>query len=161
MIHVRNVWVIPATFIIAFVLVILPLPDWAQIFRPEWVSMVAIYWCLAIPRAFGVALAWIVGLILDVAHGSLLGQHAFGLCIIAYFASRFHQQIRLAPLSQQAVIVTVLLLIKQTMVLWVYGVIGQLPESIPLYYVPSLLALLLWPWAFIVLRDFRRRYRVS
>ena len=84
MIHVRNVWVIPITFVIAFVLVILPLPDWARPLRPEWVSMVALYWCLAIPRAFGVILAWIIGLILDVAHGSLLGQHAFSLCIIAF-----------------------------------------------------------------------------
>ncbi|MEM7294179.1 MAG: rod shape-determining protein MreD [Pseudomonadota bacterium] len=161
MIHLRNVWVIPGTFVIAFVLVILPLPEWAQALRPEWVSMVALYWCLAIPRVFGVALAWIIGLILDVAHGSLLGQHAFGLCTIAYFASRFHQQIRLAPLSQQAVIITVFLVIKQTLVLWVYGVIGQLPDNIVFYYIPSFLALLLWPWAFIILRDVRRRYRIS
>ena len=161
MIHFRNVWVIPTTFVIAFILAVLPLPEWARALRPEWVSMVAIYWCLAIPRAFGVALAWLVGLFLDVAHGSLLGQHAFGLCVIAYVASRFHQQIRLAPLSQQAVIVTVLLLVKQTLVLWIYGIIGQLPEEILLYYIPSLLALLLWPWAFIILRDIRRRYRIN
>ncbi len=148
------------TFVIAFLLAILPLPDWAGPMRPEWVGMVALYWCLAVPRVFGVGTAWVVGLILDVAHGSLLGQHALGLCIIAYVAGRLHQQIRLAPLGQQAVVVTILLLLKQTVVLWIYGIIGQLPANIMIYYVPSLTALLLWPWAFIILRDVRRRYRI-
>ena len=161
MIYLRNVWVIPFTFVVAYVLVILPLPDWAGPLRPEWVSMVALYWCLAIPRSFGVGYAWVIGLILDVAHGSLLGQHAIGLSIIAYVASRLHQQIRLAPLGQQAGIMTLLLGVKQTFVLWIYGIIGQLPENILQYYVPSMLTLLLWPWAFIVLRDVRRRYHIS
>jgi len=159
-IHLGNVWVIPATILLALVLVILPLPDWAGPLRPEWVSMVVLYWCLAIPRIFGVGTAWLIGLILDVAHGSVLGQHAFGLCVIAYVACRMHQQIRVTPLGQQAAIITVLLVVKQTLVLWIYGIIGQLPDSIMLYYVPSMMALLLWPWAFIVLRDVRRRYRI-
>ena len=97
MIYLGNIWVIPATFVIAFLLVILPLPEWAGPMRPEWVGMVAIYWCLAVPRVFGVGTAWIIGLILDVAHGSLLGQHALGLSIIAYIATRLHQQIRPVP----------------------------------------------------------------
>ena len=161
MIHVRNVWVIPATLVMAFILTVLPLPDWAGPLRPEWVSMVTLYWCLAIPRNFGVGTAWVIGIFLDVSFGSLLGQHALGLCVIAYVASRLHQQIRIAPLGQQAMVVTVLLLVKQTLGLWVYGVIGQLPEQVLLYYVPSAMALILWPWAFVILRDIRRRYRIS
>ncbi|MEM7210206.1 MAG: rod shape-determining protein MreD [Pseudomonadota bacterium] len=161
MIHVRNVWVIPATFVVAFVLVILPLPEAANAFRPLWVSMVVLYWSLAIPRSFGIGSAWMIGLILDVAHGSLLGQNALGLCFIAYIANRLHQQIRVAPLGQQAVVVTVLLLAKQGFSLWIYGIIGRVPENIALYFVPSFLALILWPWAFVILRDVRRRYRIS
>lgn len=160
MIHIGNFWVIPATFLSALILVILPLPDWAAPMRPEWVSMVALYWCLALPRVFGVGTAWLIGMVLDVAHGSVLGQHALGLCVIAYVACRMHQQIRLAPLGQQAAIITLLLAVKQTLVLWVYGIIGQLPDNIMIYYVPSLMALLLWPWAFIILRDLRRSYRI-
>lgn len=123
--------------------------------------MVALYWCLAIPRTFGLGSAWVIGLILDVAQGSLLGQHALGLCLIVYIANRSHQQIRVSPLGQQAAIITVLLIIKQTLGLWIYDIIGQLPGNLFTYYVPSLMALPLWPWAFIILRDIRRRYRIS
>ena len=161
MIHFGNFWVIPATFVIAFVLVILPLPDWAGPMRPEWVTMVTLYWCLAIPRVFGVGTAWLIGLILDVALGSLLGQHALGLSIISYVACRMHLQIRLSPLGQQTAMISVFLVVKQTLVLWIYGIIGRLPDDLLLYYVPSLMALMLWPWAFIILRDVRRRYRIS
>ncbi len=161
MIHIRNIWVIPTTFLVAFILVVLPLPEWAKPMRPEWVSMVALYWCLAMPRTFGLGNAWMIGLILDVAQGSLLGQHAVGLCVVVYIANRTHKQIRLSPLGQQAVIISVLLLVKQTLVLWVYGIIGQLPDNLILYYVPSLMCLLLWPWAFIILRGIRRRYRIN
>jgi len=161
MIHMRNFWVVPLTLLVALMLMMLPLPPWARPFRPDWLSIVALYWALAIPRALGIGSAWLLGLLLDVAHGTLLGQHALGLAIIVYIALRSYQQIRIAPLGQQGLIIMLLLAIKQSIVLWVDGAIGRMPANIPLYYAPSLLAVVLWPWAFIILRDLRRRYRLS
>ena len=161
MIYLGNVWVIPFTFVIAVCLSILPLPAWFDFFRPEWVSIVAVYWCIAVPRVFGVGSAWCVGLILDVATGTLLGQNALGLCMVAFIACRLYQQIRTSPLSQQAVVVMLLIGIKQTIVLWVYGAIGRLPSDLLFYFTPTLLSLIIWPWAFIMLRNIRRHYRIS
>ena len=114
----------------------LPLPDWARPFRPDWVTLVTIYWAMATPRLFGMAFAWIVGLILDVSQGTLLGQHALGLVLITYIITLQYQRIRIAPLGQQALIVTALLILKQTIVLWANGLVNRLPEHPLIFYAP-------------------------
>ncbi|MCG8383273.1 MAG: rod shape-determining protein MreD [Gammaproteobacteria bacterium] len=139
----------------------LPLPDWARPFRPDWVTLVAIYWAMATPRLFGMAFAWIVGLILDVSQGTLLGQHALGLVLITYIITLQYQRIRIAPLGQQALIVTALLILKQTIVLWANGLVNRLPEHPLIFYAPCLFGLFLWPWIFIILRDIRRRFSIT
>lgn len=153
----NNARISTLTIIAAFMLTIIPLPDWAQALRPDWVTLVLIYWVMAIPASIGVTIAWCLGLLLDVAHGALLGQHALGLVLVTYIVHSQHQRMRLSSLLQQAIVVFFLLIIKQLMVLWVNGIIGQAP-NIGLYFVPSLVGALLWPWIYIILRDLRRRF---
>jgi len=45
----RNL-VIYLSLLVALVLMILPLPDWAQIYRPNWMALVLIYWSMALPK---------------------------------------------------------------------------------------------------------------
>jgi len=153
-------WVIPGSLVVALMLAMLPLPGWGQPYRPDWVTLVALYWALALPRAFGVGLSWCCGLFLDVVQGTVLGQHALGLALASYVALRFHQRIRVYPLGQQGIIVLVLLVLKQTVVLWTNGIIGQAPDNLLLYYAPAVIGMLLWPWVFIILRDLRRRQKL-
>ena len=153
--------VVPPTMIVALMLVMLPLPDWAQPFRPDWVTLVMIYWVMALPENVGVTVAWIFGLLLDVAQGAILGQHALGLVLVAYVVMLQYQRIRVFSLIQQAMVVFVLLLIKQLLVLWVSGIVGQAPEDIVSYFLPSLVGAVIWPWLFVILRDIRRRFTLS
>ena len=67
--------VIALSFIIALGLAKLPMPDWAELWRPSWVALVLIYWCIAVPERTGVIAGWVVGLLVDVMSGTLLGQH--------------------------------------------------------------------------------------
>jgi rod shape-determining protein MreD len=151
-----NLRVCALTIIAAFMLTIMPLPEWAQAFRPDWVTLVLIYWVMALPANIGVTIAWLLGLMLDVTHGALLGQHALGLVIVTYIVHSQHQRLRVASLLQQAIVVFFLLLLKQLLVLWVDGITGQAPDS-ALYFAPSLTGTLLWPWIYVILRDLRRR----
>ena len=154
-------WAIPASLCLALMLAMLPLPAWSAPYRPDWVTLVALYWVLALPRSFGVGFSWCSGLLLDVVQGALLGQHALGLAIVSYVARRFHQRIRVYPLAQQGLIVLVLLMVKQSVVLWISGIIGHAPDNLLVYFAPSFIGMLLWPWIFVVLRDVRRRYQVA
>jgi len=147
------------TFIAALLLQMLALPDWAQSLRPDWVALVLIYWCIALPERVGVGIGWVAGLILDVAHGALLGQNALALAVVAYLALRLHQRIRLFPLWQQAVSVLLLIALHLMLVLWIKGATGQSVETWS-YWLPALTSMLVWPPLFFVLRGLRRTYRV-
>ncbi len=156
----RGGWVIIMSFGIALMLTMLPLPDWAAYWRPEWATMVLIYWCMALPERVGVATGWVVGLFLDVIHGAVLGQYALALALIAYFTLTLHQRLRIYPLIQQSLIVLLLVLMQQLLITWIRGFLGQPPASLT-HWLPSLTSMLLWAWMFIVLRDLRRHFRVN
>jgi rod shape-determining protein MreD len=152
--------VIVATFVIALLLTIIPLPDWLRYSRPDWVGLVLIYWCLAVPERVGVITGWFMGLLVDLLTGTLLGQHAMALTIVAFLTLRFHQRVRLFPIWQQALTVLVLLVLHQLLALWVSRFIGRPPP--PWYYwIPSLTSMMLWPLVYVTLRSLRRGFRVS
>jgi len=152
--------VILLTLLIAFILTIVPLPDGIAAYRPEWVALALLYWAVALPFRVGIGIAWLCGLFLDILKGSLLGQHALALSIIVWIMLRLHLRLRMFPHWQQAIVVLVLLGIYQFMLLWVYGMTGK-PDSGLTYWLPTLSGTALWPVVFIVLREVRRRYKVS
>lgn len=156
----RGGWIIIASFFVAYILTVLPLPGWAALLRPEWIALVLIYWCMALPQRVGVGVAWIAGLFLDVIRGGLLGQQALSLCIVAYITLKLYQRIRVAPLWQQSFSILVLMILHMLVVLWIKGIIGQPPQSWT-YWLPALTSMLLWPVTFSGLRELRRHYHVS
>ena len=157
--HHRGGWAIFFSFIAALMLTLIPLPEWAAYLRPEWVSLVLIYWCMALPERVGVGIGWIAGLFLDVIHGAVMGQYAMALALVAYFTLSLHQRLRVFPLLQQMFVILLLLLFQQLIVIWIKGFIGESPDSLR-YWLPSLTSMLLWPWLFVILRDLRRKYQV-
>ncbi|HKK13240.1 MAG TPA: rod shape-determining protein MreD [Gammaproteobacteria bacterium] len=152
--------IIVLTFVVALILTIVPVPEWARVARPDWVALVLIYWCLALPQRVGVGVAWLLGIIEDVLTGTLLGQHALALVVVAFLALKLHQRLRLYPLWQQSLTVLVLLTLNQLLILWVNGITGR-PAQSWLYWSPSLAGMLVWPLVFTVLRNLRRRFAVS
>ena len=145
------------TIIGAFMLAIMPMPDWAVEYRPDWVTLVLIYWAMELPSRIGVTMAWFAGLLLDVSYGTLMGQHAVGLVLVIYVIHMQHQRLRMASLLQQAIVIFFLLLIKQLLTLWVDGMLGRAPDNW-LYFMPTITSTLLWPWAYLILRDLQRKF---
>ena len=155
----NRVWVIALSFVVAFMLTAAPLPDWALPWRPAWIAMVLVYWCMALPERVGVLTGWTIGRVLDVMHGSILGQHAFGLAFVAYIAVQYHQRVRVFPLTQQAMFVASVIFFYLVMMLWIYNVLGSVTYGAN-YLLATLTTAVLWPWVFIILRDVRRRAKV-
>jgi len=156
----RGGWIIAASFLVALLLELIPLPEWARFVRPQWSALVLIYWSIALPQRVGVGYAWILGLIQDVLTGTLFGQHALGMIFVAFIANRLHKRMRVFPLWQQSILVLLMLLLDQLLRFWTMGIIGQSPQGLS-YWVPAFAGMLLWPWIFIVLRDIRRRFHVQ
>lgn len=152
--------IIILSFIAAFMLTAMPLPDWAQAWRPVWPAMVLIYWCMALPDRFGIAIAWCIGLLLDVQQGTLLGQNALGFVLVAFVTLASYQRLRVCSLAKQALVVASVLLFYLLISLWIRAMAGYPPQQWN-YWMPAVTSMLLWPWLFIVLRDLRRKYRIS
>lgn len=143
------------SFIVALALAIVPLPAWALVYRPEWVALVLIYWCLTEPHRVGIAMAWAAGLLLDVLTDSLLGQHALALAVVAYLALKLNRRLRTSMVWQQALTVLLLIAVEQMLVLWIKGISGNPPWNLG-YFIPSLTSMLFWPAVYALLRGLSR-----
>lgn len=108
----------------ALVFTVVPLPDALEPYRPPLVTMTVIYWSMMWPRMCGILTAFIAGLMLDLFTGSLLGQHALALSVVAYLTLRFHLQIRIFPLWQLTFTVFMLMAIDAFLVFWADGIAG-------------------------------------
>ena len=142
--------------ILALVLAIVPLPGWAGPYRPDWAALTLIYWSMVLPRSYGVGTAWLVGVVLDVAQGTLLGQHALALSLIAYMTVKFHLQLRVFPWSQMTAVVLALLALYQFILFWINGVAGIYAPAVT-YWGPVVTGTLLWPLVSLVFSGIRYR----
>ncbi len=155
----QNWLVVPVTFLVAFILTLLPMPDWTIWLRPSWVLMVLIYWMMILPHRINLGVAWIMGIFLDVLNGTLLGEHALAMTIATYVVARMHSRMRMFSLLQQSLCVMLIVFIYQFVLYCVQGFLGQTPHSW-LFWSSPITSMLLWPWLFSIIKSSRRRYRV-
>jgi rod shape-determining protein MreD len=137
---------------------IAPMPDWAAPFRPDWVALTLIYWSMTSPRTYSVGSAWVIGLVLDVAQGTLLGQHALALCLVIYITVKFHLQLRQFPTLQLTATVFAMLALYQFILFWINGVAGVNTVAVS-YWGPVISGMLLWPLLSMMLGSLRFRGR--
>jgi len=144
------------TIVAGLMLMIAPLPDWIATFRPDWLALILIYWAMWMPRTWSVGSAWLIGLVLDVAHGTLLGQHALALCFVVYITVRMHLLMRVFPMSQLTATVFSLLALYQFLLFWINGVVG-IPVEMINYWAPIISGAVVWPIITIFLHGARMR----
>jgi rod shape-determining protein MreD len=132
------------TILIGFMLMIMPLPPVAEAYRPDWLVLVLIFWAMSAPRSYSVGIAWMLGMVLDVAQGTLLGQHALALCIVVYITVKFHLLMRVFPMLQLTATVFALLALYQFLLFWINGVAGVSASAVD-YWGPVVSGTIIWP----------------
>jgi rod shape-determining protein MreD len=134
---------IALTLVAALMLNLLPWSGaWLWI-KPDFVALVVLYWCIEQPRKVGFISAWVMGLFMDVADGTLFGQHALAYSILAYAGIVLHRRVRMFSGTPQAVHVLVLLLMNDLIVLAVRKVAGADFPGLQ-YFLGSFVAAALW-----------------
>ena len=144
------------TIIVSLMLTIMPLPETAESFRPDWLALTLIYWAMQSPRTWGIGIAWMIGIVLDVAQGTLLGQHALGLCVIIFVTVRIHLLMRVFPLLQLTATVFALLALYQFLLFWVNGVAGVSTDLVN-YWGPVVTGTVVWPFLYMFFSGMRYR----
>ncbi|MCZ6560266.1 MAG: rod shape-determining protein MreD [Gammaproteobacteria bacterium] len=146
------------SLILGLMLTILPLPDFISAWRPAWLAMLVVYWTIHQPERFGLLGAWLIGIAMDTLTGTLLGQHALALMVIAFISLKLHLRIRVFPKGQQALTVLMLILVYEFLLFWVDGVAGFTTSGMQ-RWMPVLSSTALWlpmcavlKWALVVAR---------
>jgi rod shape-determining protein MreD len=154
------IWVIFFSFFVAYLLAIVPFPEWAMNYRPEWVPMVLIYWVMALPYRLGIGSAWCAGLLLDILEGSALGLNAISLVILAYVTLSLHQRMRMFTSLQQSGLIFALVGLNLMLCHWLQVVTGQTINVSLLFLMAALTSAVIWPSLFQLLRQIRRSFDV-
>ena len=112
--------------------------------KPDFVALVVLYWCIQQPRKLGFAAAWLLGLVMDIADGSLLGQHALAYSVLAFAGIVLHRRVLMFTMKNQILHVIPILLLNDLIVLVVRGLAGADFPGFS-YFVGSIIAGALWP----------------
>ncbi len=149
---------LPLSVVLAVLLGIVPLPDAVAPMRPYFLGLVLVYWLLETPDRVGMGAAFTIGLIGDLAFGTLIGEQALRLTMLAFIVQRFRARLRFFPLWQQSLAVFALLANDRVIAAAVRMALGENLPRLPFWLSP-LLALPLWPWLVVLLDTLRMRAR--
>lgn len=80
----ENTGLLLLSLLVAMVLQLLPLYGAMAMWRPDFVLLTLVFFLLFRPLHYGIVMAWLVGLALDVLYGEPFGRHALALGVAAY-----------------------------------------------------------------------------
>ncbi|WP_445158039.1 rod shape-determining protein MreD [Halomonas sp. E14] len=143
------------TLLLALCLQVMPLAEGWQLWRPDWLGLMLIYWCMASPDRVGVFHGFVFGLLLDLIEGATLGQNALVLSLLAFLAALVYPRFRTYSLVQQALLVLVLLGLVQLAEQWLRTLFGPFTMHLA-FLIPSLIGAALWPWLATMFQAFER-----
>lgn len=133
----------------AFLLNLMPLGRLPGL--PDWTALVLAFWCIHQPRTIGMGAGFVLGLLMDVAAGSAMGQHAFAYVLLAFAAAGLSRRILWFPPLHQALHVLPLLFGVQLVMLLVRLMAGAEFPGV-LYFLSSFSVILLWhPLSYLLL----------
>ena len=139
------------TLIAALLANLLPWSGAALWLKPDFVALVVLYWCIEQPRKFGFIAPWLLGLFMDVADGTLFGQHALSYSMLAYAGIVLHRRVLGFTGTAQVAHVVILLLMNDLIVLAVRALAGADFPGFQ-YFIGSFVAGALWPPLSVLLK---------
>jgi rod shape-determining protein MreD len=118
---------------------------------PDWVALVLAFWCVREPLKIGMGAAFVLGIAMDVANASVIGQHSLAYVLLAYAAAALSRRILWFPLLLQALQIFPLLLAAQVVMVVTRMFTGAEFPGL-LYFLGSVSATLIWsPLTYLLL----------
>ena len=156
----QRTWVPFATVFFAMVLLVIPAPELIRDFLPDWVSLVLIYWALALPTRMGVSLAWLAGLVVDLFTLGIPGAHALSKAVLVYLVKMLALRVRTYPLWQQSVMI-MLLLGLEVLMLAIVDIVTDGGLGVLYRWTAVIVGGLAWPLVYVALRRSRHLANLS
>jgi len=147
------------SFIVAFVLMVVPVSDDLKWCRPEFILLLVIYWTIYSPQYLGLGTVWLLGLFQDILELSLLGLNAIGMLLIAYILHLVYQRLRNYVFWHQALWVFVLVGVFQLFSNWLNGFMGHSADN-PIFLLSAVFSGLLWPFLVVLMGRLQVYFRL-
>ncbi|TDO12534.1 MULTISPECIES: rod shape-determining protein MreD [Halomonas] len=144
------------TLLLALCLQVMPLADGWQVWRPDWLGLMLIYWYMHEPQRVGVFHGFVLGLLMDLIEGTPLGHNALLLSLLAFLCALVYPRFRAYSLIQQALLIFVLLGMVQVAEQWLRALFGPFAMHLS-FLLSSLIGALLWPWLTTLFEALGRR----
>lgn len=145
---------IAGSLLVALLLNWLPWHGWWLALRPDFAALVLLYWCMHKPYRVGIGIAWLIGILADVADASLFGQHALAYSVLAFGGIVLHRRVQMFDLRQQTLQVFPLFLLSQAVYAAVHWQISG--HMVWEFFISSIFSAALWIPLTVLLQSLRR-----
>ncbi|MDR2637035.1 MAG: rod shape-determining protein MreD [Zoogloeaceae bacterium] len=142
-------WFIAASLALALLLNLLPTRQW--VFMPDWMMLTLCFWSMREWRSVGMGYAFLFGLVMDVADGAALGQHALAYVLVSYAASSLSRRMLWFRLSEQSLHVLPIFLFVTALQIFIRLVAGGDFPGWRLFVSPCVAALAWAPLSILLL----------
>jgi rod shape-determining protein MreD len=158
MIRAPSPWILLASLLVGLIFSVIALPAGVGPARPFLLAMLLAYWLMEAPNNVGLGIAFAIGLLADLATATPMGEQALRLVVLAFLVQRFRARLRFFPLWQQALAIGLILLNDRIIATLLHLIMG---DGWPPWssWLSPLLALVTWPWLFVLLDLARLRAR--
>ncbi|MCX7239640.1 MAG: rod shape-determining protein MreD [Burkholderiales bacterium] len=123
---------------------------------PDLLAVALVFWTVHQPLRVSIGVAFVCGLLMDVHHGGLLGQHALAYTVLSFLAVAMHRRLLWFTVPSQAAQVLPLFVAAHAVEVLLQLLVGG---NFPGWWMllAPLLEALLWPLASVVLLLPQRR----
>ena len=153
----RHVWPMTFSFMLAFLLSLVPITHYVPFLKPQWIALLWIYWVFYAYRAVSINLfySWSLGLMLDLLSGAWMGQQGLFMLLLAFFSTFLGKRFKLYHLWEQWLIITGLFFLAA---LALHGIAYCLGHAGNDSYLMSVLSnSLCWPLVYALLRRYEQK----
>ena len=147
------------SILVALLFTTIPLPDLISDYRPLFVPLVVLFWCIFYPLRFGLGKVFLIGLILEALQSLVFGQAALCLIVIAYFSLKNSRRLQLASVPQQMLTIALVLLVYQFLQIWIESLLGR-PADYSARLISVIVSTIFWPGIIVFMRSLiLRKYK--
>lgn len=128
------------SFLIGLLFCLIPLNN----LGPDIIALLILYWLIMAPEQIGLITVFVLGLLMDVATSSTLGQHALAYIITGFVLINYRKRILLYDYGAQTLVVLGALLVNQSVISLTGYLISKKAPPLDFFF-PVLIGALLWP----------------
>ncbi len=132
-------------FVLATILLIVPLPHWAHVLRPQWMLLLLLVWARRYHASLSLYGVFVIGLFVDLLLGTVLAMHAFTYVLALYLFSKYDDRMINFPLLQQTLCIFLVVLVAYVS-RWLVAVWFASDAPTLSMFCSVATTAVLWPW---------------